>query len=147
GKFMRVSSGKRGIESDAAEERGDEFLFLLAARDAVHFDRLTDDVADVHARVQAADRVLENDLHLSAESPQVLAVVVKEIFTFVAHFAAGGGDQAKNRSAHGGLAATGFTDQAQCFAGRYVEAHAVDGFNVPHSAREDAALDREVRAQ
>jgi hypothetical protein len=52
---------------------------LPALGDAVDLDRLADDVADRHARVEAADRVLEDDLHVPAELAELFAAVGEEV--------------------------------------------------------------------
>jgi hypothetical protein len=39
--------------------------------DLVHLEALADDLADRHARAERAERILEDDLHLAAQGPQL----------------------------------------------------------------------------
>ena len=70
-----------------------------------------------HAGVEAADGVLEDDLHLSAESAELFAVVGEEIFALEATVPAVAGMRRRIDAADGGFAAAGFTDEAEGFAG------------------------------
>ena len=112
------------------EQRGDAIDLVFAFGDPVHFDRLADDVANGHAGIEAADGVLENDLHLPAQAAQRLALVGEEVLALVADLAGGGGNQAEDRSADGGFAAAGFADEAERFTRLDVEGDAVDGFHM-----------------
>ena len=139
GELVRVARRRtmgRGRRAGAAPATMSSLLAALG--DAVDLDRLADDVADGHARVEAADRVLEDDLHVPAEPAQLLAAVGEEVLALVADLAAGGGDQAEDRAADGRLAAAGFADEAERLARRDVEADAVDGLHVADGAREHA---------
>src|SRR5688572_978835 len=109
---MGVAQRVAGVEADALEQAGDHVGALPALRDAMDFDRLADDAADGHARIQAAHRVLEDDLHVPAELAEFLPAVGEEVLAAVADLAAGRGDQAEDRAADGGLAAAGLADEA-----------------------------------
>ena len=102
-----------------AEARGQAFRRRLA----VDFEGLGENV-NGHARVERGVGVLEDDLHAAAQ---------------VAHGGGGGGeglaleddnagggfDQAQQYAGDGGLAAAGFADQAERFAGLDGERHIV----------------------
>ena len=49
----------------------DLHLFFLAVGDAVDEERLADDVARRHPRVEGRERVLKDDLHLAAIGPHI----------------------------------------------------------------------------
>src|SRR5258706_4862338 len=147
GKFVGVAQGEGRIEAHALEEVGDHFLALAAAGNAMDLDGLTDDVADGHARVEAADGVLEDDLHVAAELAELFAFVAEEILPAIGDGAAGARDEAEDGAANGGFAAAGFTDKAERFAGRDVKGGTVHGFDVADGAREEAALDGEPGAK
>ena len=109
--------------------------------------RLADDRADRHARVERGERVLEDDLHVAAERVQLLAAECDDVPALEPDLARGRLDQPQDAAAGGRLAAAGFADQAQRLAGGDVEAHAVDGVHAVELAREQAAADREVLDQ
>ena len=89
GEFVRVAARRSaGSRPTRCSRLATSSSFCRALGDAVDFDRLADDVADGHARVQAADRVLEDDLHLPAEAAQLFAVVGEEVLALVAHLPA-----------------------------------------------------------
>src|SRR3546814_5098147 len=74
GKLVREIAHLGGAQADAIEELRDHLLALLRSRDTVDEQRLADDIADRHARIQRRVRVLEDDLHLAAEGahlPQI----------------------------------------------------------------------------
>ena len=52
-------------EADGAQQLVDALLALVAALVAVDTERLADDVAHGHARVQRCVRILKDDLHLA----------------------------------------------------------------------------------
>ena len=53
-----------GLEAHGAQ-RLDDALVALGPRNAMHFQRLADDVADTHSRIQRAVGVLKYGLHVS----------------------------------------------------------------------------------
>ena len=67
GKFVRVAAHLLRRQPDAAEQRGDAVLDLAAARDAVDDERLADELADRHARVERGVGVLEHHLDVAAD--------------------------------------------------------------------------------
>ena len=80
--------------------------------------RLGDDVADGHARVERGERVLEDDLHRAPVPPQRLAAEPREIVAEPDHAARGRLDQAQDRAAERRLAAAGLADHAERLARR-----------------------------
>src|SRR5450759_3423532 len=70
--LVRVALGVLGAEPDGLEQLEDALLALGLGADVVDMERLADDVAHAHARVQRGVRVLEDDLHVAAQ-PLLLA--------------------------------------------------------------------------
>ena len=54
GELVRVALGVLGVEAHRVQQLGDPLLALGLGADAVDLERLADDVADAHARVQRA---------------------------------------------------------------------------------------------
>src|SRR5919201_632744 len=66
--LMRISVGEFRIETADREELADPSIApRTIALDPVHHDRLGDDIANIHARVQRAVRILEDDLNPPAQ--------------------------------------------------------------------------------
>ena len=70
--FVRKGVHLAAPQADLIEQAGDEPLLFLATRDVVHLQRLADDVAGRHARIERGKRVLKDDLHLAAIGPHVV---------------------------------------------------------------------------
>ena len=67
GELVRIVVHLRRPQADLLEQLGDRACSPRAPRgDAVHAQRLADDVARGHARIERGERVLEDDLHLPA---------------------------------------------------------------------------------
>ena len=118
------------VEPDQRDQLGDHVAARPCIADAVDDQGLGDDVVDRHARVERAERVLENELHLAAETLQLLAFEGQHIGQVAAvvedHLALVRLQRAQQDLAQGGLAAAAFTDQPEAFAARDAEADAVD---------------------
>ena len=147
GEFVGIARCIGRIEAHPLEQGGHHLVALAAARDAMHLDRLADDAPHAHARIQAGDGILKNDLHVPPQPAEFFAAVGEEVHPFVANIAAGGGDEPQDRAADGGLAAARFANEAERLAGLDIEADAIDCLDVPHRAREHPAANREVRPQ
>ena len=67
GEFVRVAVGVLGGEADALEDLDHGVALAAAAPEVVDRQRLGQRRADPHARVEARERVLEDDLHAPAD--------------------------------------------------------------------------------
>ena len=68
---MAVALHEIRIETDLAQQPRHPFASFRLRSNLVNHQRLSNDVADFHARVQRRLRVLENDLHLAAQFAQL----------------------------------------------------------------------------
>ena len=66
---MRIAVPQLGAQADLVEHRGDARVSVPAARDAVQPQRLGDDVADGHPRVERRVRILEDHVHVPPQRP------------------------------------------------------------------------------
>ena len=103
--------------------------------------RLGDDRADRHARIERRVRVLKHDLHLPAQRAQLGAVHRAHLPPFKPDLAGGRFIEAQNRAACGRLATATFADQAQRLVFVYGEADAVDRFHMADRFAQEPALD------
>ena len=111
-------------------------------------DRLGDDVADLHARIERAVGVLEDHLNPPAQAIEALAVEVRQVCAIERISPAVGRSSCRMQRPVRGLAATGLADEAERLAAANVEAHAVDRLDVAHCPRDQRALgDRKVHLQ
>src|SRR6185503_3584580 len=116
----------------------------LALGQLVRVQRLADDRADGHARVERAVRVLEDDLHPAPEAAQPVRLERGQVDPVEPDRARGGLAQADQRPAGRALAAAGFADEPEGLAAANLEADVVDGADLPLDVLEDAGPDREV---
>src|SRR6185369_6855870 len=116
GELVRVARARVGIETDQAQKLGDARGPLAAVADAVDLERLGQDGADGVARVERAERVLEDDLHVAPPPRQRAPVELEDILAREADAAAARLDQAQERAAEGRLAAARLADDAQRLA-------------------------------
>src|SRR3546814_3923291 len=100
----------------------------LVRLDSVDAHRLGDDLADLHARIQRAVRILEDDLDLLAKQVQALAVEVRELHAVDDVLAGGLLLELQDAAAGRRLAAAGLAHQAERFALPHGEADVVDRF-------------------
>lgn len=106
----------------------------------VNGQRLGDDVADFHARIERAVGVLENRLHSSAKLLGGLFIEAMHVFAAESNLTVGGCLQLKNATTNRSFAATGLPHQTQRLALANGQAHAVDRFYLSDGAFEDDPL-------
>src|SRR4029079_18192136 len=108
-------------------------------------DRLLDDVADRHPRIERRVRILEHDLHLAPHPAQVLAAERRQLLAVEEHGAAGRLGQLEDAIAGRRLARAGLADDAERLAWSDLEADVVDRLDVVDRALDqEAPPDREV---
>src|SRR6185503_12599981 len=141
-----------GVAPQVAHVETDQAHHLLHAREAlvlvadtVDHQRLADDVAYGHARVERAEGILEHELHLAPIAEQVLAPQGQYFFSTKNNLAGIRRNGSQDHARGGGLAAARLADQAQAFPGCDVEAHVVHREQLPAlAAAEERALARRV---
>ena len=144
---MGVAIDEVRVQADDAQQLLDALLAGGAVAEAMDGQRLTDDVAHGHARVQRGVGVLEDHLHVTARLAHVGAAHLRQ-------FAVGKLDGAGRRlfqledgAPGGGLATAALAHQAERLTLVDVEADAVDGLDVADRAAQHAAADGEVLLQ
>ena len=136
-----------GFEADAFEQPAHAVALLLPARDAVDGERLADDRAGGHSRVERGVGVLENDLHVPPLPPQFVRREFEKVPAPERDLPAGRLDQAQDATAGGGLAAAAFADQAEGVLAAQGERDSVHGLDPALHAAEEALADGEVLFQ
>ena len=130
------------IEADVAHRVADDRLALAAVGHAVDLEALADDVLDGHARIEAAEGILEDDLHLPPEEPQRLGR--QDVDTLaVEEYPALARDQPEQGLADRRLARARLAGYAQGLAPPKLEVDAVHRLHVAARPPKHAALDRE----
>ena len=148
GELVRIPLGHVGQQAHRGQQLR-HAVAVLGARlvHAVHGQRLADDVAHLHARIERTVRVLVDHLHAAAKAPAG-AVGRGDVLALEQDAARRDRLHAQHRQAGGGLAAAALADQAQRLAALERERHAVDRFH--HADRvpeQHAAREREVHLQ
>ena len=108
--------------------------------------RLGQDLADRHARIERGIGVLEDDLGVAAERAQPVGVEREQVAALEADTAGIRLDQPQHQPADGGFAATGLADQRQRLAGLDLEADAVDRLDEGGRPPEQRTLGDEASA-
>ncbi len=116
---------------------------VVGRADAMHHLRLDQGLGHGHPRVERAERILEDHLHLPALPAQGLAAQSHADRTVEADRAGGRLDQPQHQPGDGGLAGTGFADQAEALAARQRERGIADGADLAEGLRQ-ALGDREA---
>ena len=83
----------------------------------VNFERLADNCSDAHSRIERSERILKHHLHFAAKRAQRLAARGEKIASLDEQFAGVGLDQAQQHARERRLAAAGFADDRERFAG------------------------------
>src|SRR5256885_14226690 len=84
---MRVPVGEIRVETDHAQKLLNSLGLLLPACEVMDLDRLADDVAHGHARIQRGVRILEDHLHAAAHLAHLLAAELGELDAVELHLA------------------------------------------------------------
>ena len=135
GKFMRVAQEEAfGWPQTRLGERLGH-LGLLITGDLVDAQAFGDGVIDGVARIEGAERVLQDQLHLATE---VLQPSIVQRFALKQHRAPGRLFQPEQSPRERCLAAAGFPDECDDFTGVHLNVNTIDG---PHATPED---DRQV---
>src|SRR5262249_37533370 len=106
-------------------------------RELVDADRLADDLAHRHARVEARVRVLEDDLHLPAQRPELCLSERDDVAAVIDDAPERRLDEAEDQPPQGALAAPALADEAHRLAAAHAERDAVDGAEELRLAREE----------
>ena len=146
---MRVAVGEFRIEAADREQLahpgGPPYRVAL---DAVDHDRLGDDLADLHARVERAVRILKDDLDAAPQCQKVLALRRGDVDAVEQDRACSRPLEPQDAAAGRRLAAAALADQPQRLAAPDREIDAVDGFDLADLAVDNYPLgDREMHVQ
>src|SRR5262245_27125702 len=141
---MRVIVHLRRPQPDALEQLGHTLQPRPLRGKAVHLQRLADNGAGAHARIQRRVWVLEDDLHLLPERPELSLPQPCDVAAAEAQDARRGLDQTQDGAANGGLAAARLAYEPERLAGSDGEAHVVDGIDLADRAPEQPLAHREV---
>ena len=134
----RAGSGgaARRAARPASKSSDDAAVERPPAGETLDRKRLADDVAARQPRVERRVRVLEDDVHLAAERPQLAPRQVRDVATLQPDGAGGRLEQPDDAVADGRLAAPGLPDEPEHLARRDREADAVDGVHRAAAAEE-----------
>ena len=148
GKLMRIFVTVVTAQANLIEQFNHACNALHAClANAERTHALGDDVANAHARVERRERILKHDLGGSARAAQCLAFECGQFLPFKPDGPASDANQLQQAFAHRRLATTRLADQRQRAPGCNVERHAINRFDLPHHALEQALADREMYFQ
>ncbi len=123
---MREPARLRRAEADLVEQVPEPRLAPPHVADAVNDQRLHDQLADRHPRIERAERVLKDDLHPPPHPPHLRRLEAEEVDAVERDAARRRLRQPQHQPPGRGLAATALADEAQRLAPHDVEVEAVD---------------------
>ena len=145
--FVGVAVGVTRVEADQLQQLAHPIHARSTLGQAVRLERFTDDRTDRHARIQAAVRILEDDLHPAPHLAQLVALEAHEVLPPEADDPFGRVAQADHGPPGRALAAPRLADQAERLALLDFETDVVHGANAAGFGLEDARQDREMHLQ
>src|SRR5262249_25771311 len=89
--------------------------------------RLGEDLPDGHARIERAIGVLEDELRVAAQRPELTLLKRRDIATVETDASCRWFDQPQHQPAKGRFTAAGFAHERECFAGLERKAHPIHG--------------------
>src|SRR5262245_17934548 len=143
GELVREAMAELLPEPDGVEELADAPVELASLRDPVQAERLADDLAARHARVERGVRILEDDVHLAPVRSERAAREARDVVAAEPDRAVRGLEQPVDAVADRRLAAARLADEAEHLARGERERDAVDRVHDLAAAR-DAPPEREV---
>src|SRR5262249_19801114 len=136
-----------GTQADDLEQFGDALFARGGVAEAVDGERLVEDLAHGHARIERRVGILEDDLRALAERAQRAGGGPGDVGAVDDHAARARLVQTQDGAADRRLAAARLADEAQRLAGGDVERDAVDGLDDALAAAEEAGPRGEVLGQ
>src|SRR5207253_10074628 len=119
-----------GAEPDRAQQLVDPSTTALAI-EPVHAQRLSDDLAHGHPRVEGRVRILEDDLHLPPNVAHLAACELRDVLPVEDDPAVCGLHELDDRPAERRLPAAGLADEPERLAGLDRQMDALDGVHLP----------------
>ncbi len=107
-------------------------------------DSLSDDIPDIHSRVEASVGVLENNLHVLTYFPGIFRKGFRHILTLKMDAASGGLKEVKQTAAGSTFPAPGFTYESQSFLLLYKKGDVIHRSNMSYGSTKNASLDGKV---
>ena len=147
--FMGIAVGKLRIEPAQRQQLPHPVVTPFpVGDDVVNRHRFGQDIADLHARVQRAEGVLEDNLDLFPDRAHFLLRQLGQVLAVVEDFARRGCFELQDAAPRGRLSTSRFTHQAEGFPSLDEKANAIDGFDLGDDAGDDDSLgDREIHLQ
>src|SRR4051794_17156555 len=148
GELVRVAIDEVGTEPDDVEQPLGGLAPRLSCPELVDDQRLGDDVADGHPRIERGVGILEDDLELPADLAQLLTLEPRQLLAAKTHRAGRRLEQLEDAVAGGRLAGPRLTHETERFPLADLERDVVDSPDViDRLFDQDALLDGEVLLQ
>src|SRR4051812_11325242 len=143
GELVREAIRVFRAEADRAQQLVDPLAAAVTV-DAVHAQRLRDDLADRHTRIQRRVRVLEHDLKLAPDLAHLPPLEVRDVAAVEQDPAGRRLDQLDDCAAERRLPAARLADEAERLPRPDAQVNAVDRVHLADRALEEAGANREV---
>src|SRR5215831_19226106 len=123
--LVGIALGEGGMEPDHLQQLADQATAARRVVLAVDLERLRDDAAHAHPRIERAEGILEDDLHALPRFPQLVGSEPHEVPSLEADMARAGLDETQDQSTCRRLATARLAHETQGLPRLEDEAHAV----------------------
>ena len=144
---MRVTVQAGRFQPHLPDDFPDTLFPFCTVSDSLNDETFLDDRTDRHAGIHRAERVLENDLHITPQLLELIVICLKNISSLKKDSPSGWLNETQDGTSCSGFSAAAFTDETKSFAFLKLERDTVHGLNVANDAFEQPAVDREVSFQ
>ena len=138
---MRVAVARLWIEANLFEYSVDHCASLLRCADLMDLEALFDDLADRHARAEAAEGILKHNLHLATQGLDLLEGLALNFVPLELNWALAL-DQTQEREAKRGFARAALAHYTNRVTPADPHADTVNRFDMVDGAAEHASFDR-----
>src|SRR6266700_3297509 len=127
GEFMRITARQARLEADKPQKLVHPLRAARWRDDVVQRKRLGENLPDGHARIERGIGVLEDELCVAAQRPELTLLEGRDISTVETDASCRWFDQPQHQPAEGRFATAGFADEREGFAGLERKAHPIHG--------------------
>src|SRR5215469_3158247 len=143
---MRITTRQARLEADKPQKLVHAFRAARWRHDMVQRKRLGENLPDGHARIEGGIGVLEDELRVAAQRPELTLLEGRDIATVETDASRCWFDQPQHQPAERRFTAAGFAYERECFADLERKAHFIHGGHDCGRTAENRAASDELAA-
>jgi len=129
GEFVGIAAHVLRLQPDLFKEAGHPVGPVSRRTDAMGGEAFSNDGPDPEARIERSDRILEDDLHSASEGTHASGIKGQHVLAIEDEAARTGLDQPEQGTPEGGLAGTGFANEADDAAPGQIQIDILDSID------------------